>query len=74
MTVLEATVLDSMHLELAKPLTLRAGTRVAVRDLDDGSSAPQRPLGYRQREQARRRPHGDLRGYAGQWPVLDVFE
>jgi hypothetical protein len=77
MTVLEATVLDSTHLELTKPLMLRAGARisVAVRGLDDGSSAPPRPLGHRQREQAWRRTHGDvLHGYAGEWLVLEGEE
>ncbi len=77
MTVLEATVLDPMHLELAKPLTLRVGARisVAVEELDDGSSAPPRPLGHRQREQAWRRTHGDvLCGYAGEWLVLEGEE
>ncbi len=77
MTVLEATVLDSTHLELAKPLPLRAGARisVAVTDLGDGSSAPPRPLGHRQREQAWRQTHGDvLRSHAGEWLVLEGEE
>ncbi len=77
MTVLEATVLDPMHLELAKPLALRAGARisVAVSDLDDGPSAAPQPLGHRQREQAWRRTNGDvLRGHAGEWLVLEGEE
>ena len=77
MTVLEATVLDPMHLELAKPLRLRVGARisVAVNDVDEGPSASPRPLGHRQREQEWRRTHGDvLRGYAGEWLVLEGEE
>lgn len=77
MRVLEATVLDPMHLELSKPLALRAGSRISVtvKDVDEGSAASPQPLGHRQREQESRRTHGDvLRGYAGKWMVLEGEE
>jgi len=74
MKVLEAKVLDPMHLELTKPLALMAGSRisVAVSEVDDETS---RPLGHRRKEQAWRRTHGDvLRDYAGEWLVLEGEE
>ncbi len=84
MTVVEATVLDPMHLELTKPLTLRPGMRISVvvKEADDEvgtanlkASGGPRPRGHRQREQAWRRTHGDvLRSYAGKWLVLEREE
>lgn len=77
MTVLDATVLDPRHLELAEPLSLRAGARVSVtvNDVGGGPRVSSRSLGHRQREQEWRRTHGEvLRGYAGKWLVLEGEE
>ncbi len=84
MTVVEATVLDPIHLELTKPLAIRSGVRVSVvvkEGDDEVDSAPLEapaaplPLGHRQVEQAWRRENGDvLRGYAGKWLVLEHEE
>jgi hypothetical protein len=84
MEAIEATVIDPMHLELKKPLALRSGARVSVVVSEDGeetdtatletTGAPG-PVDHRQREQAWRQTHGDiLRGYAGQWLVLEGEE
>lgn len=77
MTIFQATVLDSMHLELAKPLSLRAGARVSVtvEDVQEEASAPTSAHGYRRREQEWRRTQGDvLQNYAGKWLVLEGEE
>jgi len=87
MKVIHATVLDPTHLELTEPLALRSGARVAVAvseernrstDADEGERQPPpapQPLPFRRRENEWRRTHGGvLRGYAGEWVVLEGEE
>ena len=87
MPVLEATVLSPMHLELATPLSLRKGTRVAITVSEETTvseeatvseetdAATSSPKGHRQREQAWRLANKEvLNGYADQWVVLEGEE
>jgi hypothetical protein len=84
MEAIEATVIDPKHLELKKPLALRSGARVSVvvsEEVDEAETARLEatgepgPMSHRQREQAWRQTHDDiLRGYAGQWLVLEGEE
>lgn len=85
MKVITAKVLDSTHLELTEPLTIRSGSRVAVtvesEDSEsaggDGrleSSAPPQPpqLSHRHVERAWRQANVEvLQSYAGRWVVLE---
>jgi len=87
MRTIAARVLDPTHLELTEPLSARSGTEVAVTVSDSplgsvGESVAEprptsvpRPLRLRQREQEWCRTHGEvLRGYEGQWIVLEGEE
>jgi len=77
MTVIKATVLDPLHLELAKPLRLRTGSQISVTvgEPDAEPSAALDPPGFRQREQEWCRTHGDvLRRYSGEWVVVEGEE
>jgi Family of unknown function (DUF5678) len=87
MRTIAAKVLDPTHLELTEPLSARSGTEVAVTVSDmargstgvpltgGGPTTVPRALRFRQREQEWCRTHGDvLRGYVGQWVVLEGEE